>query len=601
MTVRLLQPYGKYPKNANLTTAAATEDMLLRTGWADTNTAAGTTYVGPVPTERSGPPAVESTGGVDVLRADGRELLNLSAAQTLVSGGGKATYYSNFQPSNPSTTSNSATIAAAIDDAITQGAQELILPAGDFYLPSLVTRTVPANFRIVGQGGERTRFLTDSTGYMFDFRGGALGSAISVTANVAVGDTQITVSDASAFVARGFANLQSQKIWDATSTKNARYGELVRIKSVVGNTVTFYEPVRYGYLTTDTPTLSPCGMTSRFRLEGIGFINKNPLTGAAGAVVLRNFTDLIVDSVYGELLDGPLLSYVGIFGGESRNVTARYLADDEANNRYGYVHNISDATTGLRILGGSSYACRHHLTTNAGASSTIGGVPVDNQCIGVIARGYTNCAFDTHEEGDSTLIADCQAVGCMDIGFGIRAPRTTLANVVVSGGKGTGIFIRSTALRSEVLNAKVSDLTGLQSARNNPTVGIDVQAAETVVDGFNVNNVGQAGVRILGASREQIRNGRIFGFGTSGTNIIGIHFSGPSLDHEIQDVRIDGNGLGSSAGLLAGTAGNAITGVKISNVVVRRCSNAQQNVPNLTTNTVNGTAVTETVLNSTLV
>jgi hypothetical protein len=85
MTVRLLQPYGKYPKNANLTTGAATEDMLLRTGQADTNTAAGTTYVDPVPTERSGPPAVESTGGVDVLRADGRELLNLSAAQALVS------------------------------------------------------------------------------------------------------------------------------------------------------------------------------------------------------------------------------------------------------------------------------------------------------------------------------------------------------------------------------------------------------------------------------------------------------------------------------------------------------------------------------------
>jgi hypothetical protein len=88
MTVRLLQPYGKYPKNANLTTATATEDMLLRTGQADTNTAAGTTYVDPVPTERSGPPAVESTGGVDVLRADGRELLNLSAAQALVSGAG---------------------------------------------------------------------------------------------------------------------------------------------------------------------------------------------------------------------------------------------------------------------------------------------------------------------------------------------------------------------------------------------------------------------------------------------------------------------------------------------------------------------------------
>lgn len=92
MTVRLLVPYGKYPKNSNLTTGAETEAMLLRTGQADTNTSAGTTYVDPVPTERSGPPSVESTGGVDILRADGRDLLNLSAAQALVSGAGNTTW-----------------------------------------------------------------------------------------------------------------------------------------------------------------------------------------------------------------------------------------------------------------------------------------------------------------------------------------------------------------------------------------------------------------------------------------------------------------------------------------------------------------------------
>lgn len=513
--------------------------------------------------------------------------------------------YRSFMPSNPGTTSNAVALAAAIDAAIARNAVELVLPAGDFYLPSVVTKTITNGLRIVGQGGDKTRIQTDSTAYCLDLRGGTVGSPVTVTANVAAGDTQITVSNGATFAANQFVNLQSSKIWDLTSGKAAKTGELARIKTVAGTvpaTITFWEPLRYSYLTANSPTLSPCHLSRGIRFEGIGFYNRNPLTaaaGAAGGVVFRQFSDLLIDDVYGELLDGPLLTYIGIHGGEVRNVTARWLADDETNGRYGYVHNLADATTGLRLLGGSSFACRHHVTTNAGGGgAAIGGVPVDNQCVGAIARAYTNVAFDTHEEGDSTLFADCQAVGCMDTGFGIRAPRSSLMNCVVAGGKGTGVQIRATATRSEVLNVKVTDLTGVQSARANPTVGIDIQCQECLVDGFRIEGVGQSGIRILGANRAQIRNGRIFDFGTSAGNEFGIHFSGSSLDHEIQDVRIDGNGRANTRGLLAAAA--AVTGVKVANVTTRRVSTPALNIPNVTTQTVQGTAVTETVINSTL-
>lgn len=88
MTVRLLVPYGKYPKNTLLTTGAAEEARLLRDGLADTNTGAGTAYVAPVATEISSPPSVETTGAAEVLKADGRAVLDLAATRALVSGAG---------------------------------------------------------------------------------------------------------------------------------------------------------------------------------------------------------------------------------------------------------------------------------------------------------------------------------------------------------------------------------------------------------------------------------------------------------------------------------------------------------------------------------
>lgn len=74
MTVRLLVQYGKYPKNTNLTTGAEEEARLLRTGEADTNTAAGVEWVPPVPTKIDMPVSMKTTGGVVTLRGDGQDI-----------------------------------------------------------------------------------------------------------------------------------------------------------------------------------------------------------------------------------------------------------------------------------------------------------------------------------------------------------------------------------------------------------------------------------------------------------------------------------------------------------------------------------------------
>lgn len=117
MTVRLLVPYGKYPKNTLLTTGAAEEARLLREGLADTNTGAGTAYVAPVATEISSPPSVETTGAAEVLKADGRAVLDLAATRALVSGDGNGAW--NVETAALTPAQVAASIQSALDSADT--------------------------------------------------------------------------------------------------------------------------------------------------------------------------------------------------------------------------------------------------------------------------------------------------------------------------------------------------------------------------------------------------------------------------------------------------------------------------------------------------
>ncbi|WP_108397563.1 hypothetical protein [Devosia submarina] len=513
---------------------------------------------------------------------------------------GRMVELSDYLPANPSTATCTAAIVAAAADAIAAGVP-LRIRSGQFYMASVATIDAPNGLHIVGDGADKSLFCHDSQSYMFDIRGGTYGSApVSLTANAAAGDTALTVSSTASFSAKQWLNLQSNQVWDASSGKAARYGELVQVKAVTnGTTLTLYSPLDYAYTTANGASLTACPLGKGLRLEGFGLVNRSPLTGASGAaggLVLRQAERPKLTDLYGEALDGPMLTYSGVVGGKAQDVSAAYLADDETNGRYGYVHNVVDATRGFVIDGGHSRACRHHVTTNAGSSSAIGGVPAHITVSDCQASAYTNAAYSTHEEGDDIVFTGCRANNGMDMGYEFRAPRSKAKSCEVVGGKGTGFLVQPTAVRSELKDVSVFDLTGTASARGNPTTGISLSAQECVVSGFHLRNIGNSGLRI-GANRQQISDGRIHQFGVS-TNVYGIHWPGASIDSSIRDVNIDGGGSSGPTGLFNAST---VTGTFVSNVKTRAVSTPASGIANLTSQTVNGSGVTETVLNSTLV
>jgi len=214
MTVRLLVPYGKYPKNSNLTTGAATEAELLRTGQADKNTSAGTTYADPVPTERSGPPAVETTGGVDTLRADGRDLLNLTAAQSLVSG------YGNLD-----------------QDKLSQlfGDDEMIIGT---YANRPVATSVASGKEFMASDLSNARWVSDGTQWILLTPCSLLktATASSIVDSVGQATTESTLATLNIPAGALGANdgLQLDLIWSCTNTAAAK-----RIRARFGGTVLF--------------------------------------------------------------------------------------------------------------------------------------------------------------------------------------------------------------------------------------------------------------------------------------------------------------------------------------------------------------------------
>lgn len=158
MTVRLLVPYGKFPANTNFSGGAAVEAELLRTFQADTNLSLGAAFVDPSDTQRAGPLSIETTAGSDFLKADGRSLIDLTAARAIVSSGGSNLLASGgavnrtlkrFVDTVGVTAVSSGTAATVSIDAASpfgRPAYKVAMPAGNTYAEVQLGSLGVANF-----------------------------------------------------------------------------------------------------------------------------------------------------------------------------------------------------------------------------------------------------------------------------------------------------------------------------------------------------------------------------------------------------------------------------------------------------------------------
>lgn len=441
----------------------------------------------------------------------------------------------------------------------------LHVPAGRYYLDREVSKTVPAGFTMLGDGPDRTVFEGESDHLLLNLSGGTTQqSEFAITADAAGGSTTIATNAGSFLRSGQWINIQSDRVWSESSGKGARYGEIVRVSSVSTMSIELSSRLKYSYLVTENARLVTMDLAPGFRMEGFGFENSTPATGAHGALYVSRFDRPHLSRIHGSYLDGSLLAVNSCSDAEVEMISGMDFADNEAQGRFGYLVNITGPSRGTHVSRCSATNVRHVVTTNASGNSYFGGVPTDTLISYCIGRGSTNFCFSTHEEGDQTTFLACAAIDSHDGGFETRSPSTKFIDCRVTNTLGIGIYIQKSAIGA-LVNGFVGQNIGLRlSRRGLPGVGIRIDGPECTVDGFSVDTTGDSAIVIANTVDALIRNGRIRRPGD--TNPHGIRLTGRSIGHSVEDVMVDNRGVVGGGSALYALAATEMRSVSISNL-----------------------------------
>jgi hypothetical protein len=168
-------------------------------------------------------------------------------------------------------TSLTSYLSAAIEAAIAAGGGRVILPASQsLTMATAYSRTgITVPVVIEGAGAKITRIRwsagTDPGGNMIDLRGDAIAGALeitfpvtsntftterpsaSITVDAEPGDRIVTFSSVTDFAPGRLVRLKAQRLWQQDPRNSIFYGELLKVKAVVGSTVEFFTPLAFGY------------------------------------------------------------------------------------------------------------------------------------------------------------------------------------------------------------------------------------------------------------------------------------------------------------------------------------------------------------------
>lgn len=306
--------------------------------------------------------------------------------------------------------------------------------------------------RLRGDGPYTSRIINDipvgaSVQPVLDLGGfgSLLVSSQALTADALVGTRTLTMADTSAFVVGDTLLLGSTTIW-GFGTANVPKGELVRVGSKTGTTITTTTPLDDSYTTVATATVRKVLVTPDALLDGFSIIDSRPFEGANSAQIrLAGHRDLTVRDVVirNASAMGLMLEYC-----EDWTVDHAHFydfTDDPANSRYGYGIFAYAATRSGSVLNSFMRGGRHMFTT--GSDSSKNGVPRHIEVGHCRATAMSNACFDSHFESEFIHHHNCHVSDTVTFGFQVRAPNSTLSDCSVTRCGGPGAFLRAPRIK----------------------------------------------------------------------------------------------------------------------------------------------------------
>lgn len=314
--------------------------------------------------------------------------------------------------------------------------------------------------------------------------GATPSTTTTFSSSAAVGDTTITVADASSLAAGDYVILLDTSASDlgeddtgsARNTVVNHPGEWAQIKSISGSVLSLYGKLRDAYTTSAvvkkvTPIVGSDlrDFTVVWDLTALG-------NGFARAIQLNYCVDAVVSNVRFEDAVSTQISITASFNTRVEDCTFIHARDTESKIAAGwptdndpYCVAPGEMAQGVLIKGCRSRYGRHMVTCSGSVNNFASSQIVVADCI---ARDHSAACFDTHPGARWVTFDNCHAFNSQDSGFQIRGPDTHLIDCVVNG-CAKGMYVVDGSTRCQIMGGHISECgTGVEIRDSNKvTIG----------------------------------------------------------------------------------------------------------------------------------
>lgn len=239
---------------------------------------------------------------------------------------------------------------------------------------------------------------------------GSLGSNINLTANATEGTKTLTAADWTGVVAGDYVKVSATNV---IGSSNQPVGEIARVASVAGTTLTLEHNLRDDYTTANTAKAQKVTF-----VENVGLENVRVLGPATTTVVLQGVAATVVKN-----LQGRTLSFVRTHrsGMDLTDVIDSRVVSwhaEQNEGAIGYGISINWACENIVIASGTSRKMRHMIAIGGGTGYS--GNPRNILLYGLQANEATDAGFDCHECGENIIFDNCHVDGSTAYGFGLE-------------------------------------------------------------------------------------------------------------------------------------------------------------------------------------
>ncbi|MDD1982351.1 right-handed parallel beta-helix repeat-containing protein [Pseudomonas asiatica] len=320
--------------------------------------------------------------------------------------------------------------------------RSVYIPEGDFWVTSLQFK----GGKLHGPGSDAV-LRKIGEGPMIQAHG-SLGEALLLSAAPVIGNNVISVLSGASFNPGEWAILESMDpVYPGDS--GGRAGEIVRVQTHVGNTITLHAPIIFTYTLAGGVRLRKVNWMDSPVLKDFQ-IRMNPTANAdlyndqADAIDLMFCVAPTVERVYAREGKQAAVRLTGCVEGLVDSCRAEDLAsaDDDVTGGYGYGVHERGANLGLIVRGGRYSRVRSAYTTGFGFNSIYPhGVSVNALVTGNEAIDTFSGSFTTHPSGIYTTISDNTIHGCRSSAINVRAKGTMVLGNMISKTMGAGVLV----------------------------------------------------------------------------------------------------------------------------------------------------------------